>query len=457
MTINLKKTENMKRLLTLLLMAAWAGLSAVQAQYVPTPENLDARREFEGFRFGIFLHWGIYAEFAQGEWYLQTGELDGQEYAKAASCFYPLRFDAQEWVKAFREAGAKYVTFTSRHHDGFSMWPTKESKYNIMDATPFKRDVVGELAKACADQGISLHLYYSTLDWHRTDYPLGRTGLKTGRTMQPDFDHYMQFMKNQCRELLTQYPNVDALWFDGNWDHDEDSVPFNWRMPEFYSYLHSLKPSVLLGNNHHSDIIEGEDYQMFERDVPGENTAGYSEGQKISQLPLEMCQTMNGAWGYKVKDQNYKSVDELVRLIVRCASKGANLLLNIGPQPNGELPRAAINRLHGIGQWMQAYGETIYNTRRGPIEEMQWGVTTVLPANAQQRPAGKTYPKDLVFLHVLERSACHIDIPCQKKPAQVIDYITREPLTTHFNKKAQTLTIELPEHEALPDYVVEMK
>ena len=379
---------------------------ACLAQYVPTPENLEARREFEGFRLGIFIHWGIYSEFAQGEWYLETGGLDGQEYAKAASCFYPIRFDAKEWVEAFQSAGAKYVTFTSRHHDGFSMWPTKESKYNIVDATPFGRDVVGELSKACQDAGLRLHLYYSTLDWHRTDYPLGRTGRKAGRTM--------------------------------------------WRMPEFYAYLHAVKPAVLLGNNHHSDVIEGEDFQMFERDVPGENTAGYSEGQKISQLPLEMCQTMNGAWGYKVKDQNYKTVDELVRLIVRCASKGANLLLNIGPQPNGELPRTAINRLHGVGQWMQAYGETIYGTQRGPIAESAWGVSTLLPAQDKKQPAR-------LFLHVTERSACHIDLPCEKKPRQVLDFITREPLTYHFNKKARTLTIELPEHEALPDYVVEVR
>ena len=255
-------------------------------------------------------------------------------------------------------------------------------------------------------------------------------------------------MKAQCSELLTNYPNVEGLWFDGYWDHDEDSIPFDWRMPEFYSYLHSLKPACLLGNNHHITPIEGEDFQMFERDVPGENTAGLS-GQEISTLPLEMCQTMNGMWGYKVKDQNYKTTDELVALLVRCASKGSNLLLNIGPQPNGELPRTALNRLHGIGQWMQAYGETIYGTRRGPVDESPWGVSTWLPAQ-QPKQSGR------LFLHVLERSACHIDVPLTKKPARVLDYITREPLATTWDKKARTLTIALPEHEALPDYVVEV-
>ena len=412
-------------------------------QYTPTEENLEARRQFEGFRFGIFLHWGIYSEFAQGEWYLNSG-LDGQEYAKAASCFYPIRFNAQEWVKAIRESGAKYITFTSRHHDGFSMWNTKESKYNIVEATPFGRDVVGELAQACREQGIRLHLYYSILDWYRQDYPVGRTGLKTVRNLQPDYDHYLQFMKNQCRELLCNYDGVEGLWFDGYWDHDEDSIPFDWRMPEFYAYLHALKPELLIGNNHHINVIEGEDFQMFERDVPGENTAGYSE-QDISTLPLEMCQTMNGMWGYKVADQNYKTTDELIQLLVRCASKGSTLLLNIGPQPNGELPRTAINRLRGIGQWMQAYGETIYGTRRGPVEESQWGVSTLKAQTST------------LFLHVLQPTACHIDVPMPKKPARVLDFITREPLTYYYNKKARTLTIELPEHDALPDYVVEVR
>ena len=346
----------------------------MRAQYVPSPENIEARKQFDGFRFGIFLHWGIYSEFAQGEWYLNTGKLNKDEYAKAASCFYPIRFNASEWVKAFKASGAKYITFTSRHHDGFSMYKTHESDYNIVDATPFGRDVLKELSEACQQEGIQLHLYYSILDWIREDYPLGRTGHDTGRTLKPNYDSYFQFMKNQVRELLTNYPNVAALWFDGYWDHDQDTIPFNWRMEEFYRYIHQLKPTCLIGNNHHITPIEGEDFQMFERDLPGENKAGYS-GQAISKLPLEMCQTMNGMWGYKVADQNYKSVDELVTLIIRAAAKGCNLLLNIGPQPNGELPALALDRLQGIGKWMDSYGETIYSTQRG-IDDATWGVTT---------------------------------------------------------------------------------
>ena len=162
-----KRSSSLQRLL-LLLLCLFPTLA--QSQYIPTEENLKARRAFEGFRFGIFIHWGIYSEFAQGEWYLNNGIL-ADEYAKAASCFYPVRFDADAWVRAIKDAGARYITFTSRHHDGFSMYHTRTSEYNIVDATPFGRDIVAELARACADEGLRFQAYYSLLDWHHPDYP----------------------------------------------------------------------------------------------------------------------------------------------------------------------------------------------------------------------------------------------------------------------------------------------
>lgn len=411
----------------------------MRAQYVPSAENIEARKQFDGFRFGIFLHWGIYSEFAQGEWYLNTGKLNKDEYAKAASCFYPIRFNASEWVKAFKASGAKYITFTSRHHDGFSMYKTHENDYNIVDATPFGRDVLKELSEACQQEGIQLHLYYSILDWIREDYPLGRTGHDTGRTLKPNYDSYFQFMKNQVKELLTNYPNVAALWFDGYWDHDQDTIPFNWRMEEFYRYIHQLKPSCLIGNNHHITPIEGEDFQMFERDLPGENKAGFSEGQEISKLPLEMCQTMNGMWGYKVADQNYKSVDELVTLIIRAAAKGCNLLLNIGPQPNGELPALALDRLQGIGKWMDSYGETIYGTQRG-IDGATWGVTT---------KKGNT-----TYIHVLDKTCTQLDYAMDKRPKQVKDFLTGNVIKCKYDKKKKCVMIPLEGIGGDPDRVI---
>ena len=354
------------------------GISSLSAQaegtdYTPTPENLQARKEFQDGKFGIFLHWGIYSMFGQGEWYMNTANIDCHEYAKAASGFYPSRFNAQEWVAAIKASGAKYICITSRHHDGFSMFDTKYSDYDIVDATPFKRDVIKELAEECRKQGIRLHLYYSHLDWTREDYyPLGNTGHGTGRTSHGEWATYYQFMNHQLTELLTNYGPIGAIWFDGMWDQPDG---FDWKLEEQYKLIHKLQPACLIGNNHHKTPYPGEDFQMFERDLPGENKAGLS-GQSVSALPLETCETMNGMWGDKIKDQNYKSVTDLVRLLVRAAGKGTNLLMNIGPQPNGELPAVAVERLKGVGDWMSKYEETIYGTTAGNVMSASWGTTT---------------------------------------------------------------------------------
>lgn len=434
-----KRSSSLQRLL-LLLLCLFPTLA--QSQYIPTEENLKARRAFEGFRFGIFIHWSIYSEFAQGEWYLNNGIL-ADEYAKAASCFYPVRFDADAWVRAIKDAGARYITFTSRHHDGFSMYHTRTSEYNIVDATPFRRDVLHELSEACQRHGVRLHLYYSILDWMRPDYPVGRTGLRTGRTLRPDYDRYFDFMKTQLTELLTGYGDIGALWFDGYWDHDQDSIPFDWRMPELYRAIHALRPACLIGNNHHIAPIEGEDFQMFERDLPGENTAGLS-GQEISHLPLEMCQTMNGMWGYKVADQNYKPASELIRLIVRAAAKGSNLLLNIGPQPNGDLPATALDRLRDIGQWMRVNGESVYETRATELGELPWGVAT--------------QNDRMLFLHVFDVETKTISIPWNGRRPKRIQLLADGTLLAHsLDKRAATLTITLPTKRDEADTVISIE
>ena len=269
----------MKALKTIIVAAAVliAAVSTNAQTYTPSEGNLQARKDFVNERFGIFLHWGIYASYAQGEWYLNNGKLNKDEYRKAASGFYPANYNAEEWAKAFKDAGAGYVTITSRHHDGFSMYDTKASDYNIVKATPYGKDVIKELDEACLKEGLKLQFYYSILDWDREDYPLGESGRFSGRKGDSqNYDHYLAFMKAQVKELLTQY-HTRALWFDGYWDHKRDAVPFDWRMPEFYEYIHSINPDCLICNNHHIAPIEGEDYQTFERDLPGRNTSGFSE------------------------------------------------------------------------------------------------------------------------------------------------------------------------------------
>ena len=449
----------MKKLFVITLAAAVLWLSAAvsadaQKGYVPAKENLEAREAFEDMRFGVFIHWGIYSMFAQGEWYLNSG-INAQEYAKAAGGFYPASFNAREWVRAIKASGAKYITFTSRHHDGFSMFDTAASEYDIIDATPFKRDVIAELAQACKEEGIALHFYYSLIDWTREDYPSGRTGLKTGRREDAkDYEGYRQFMKDQLTELLTKYGKVGAIWFDGHWDHDSDEVPFEWRYDDIYPHIHDIDPSCLIGNNHHIIPIEGEDFQMFERDLPGQNTTGWADEQTVSSLPLEMCQTMNGMWGYKVADQNYKSVGELVQLLVKAVSMNSNLLMNVGPQPDGNLPAAAVERLEGMGRWMGIYGDSVYGATASGLPVQEWGVTT---------RKGNT-----IYLHVFDPSSGKVSIPLKdykpatgKRPKRLkIKSVTAmnggSSLAYQYGKD-EMLTVTLPPAATAPDYVIEVR
>lgn len=439
----------MKTLKTIFLAICLSLVTAVtgysQNHYQPTPENLEARRQLVNDRFGIFLHWGIYASYAQGEWYLQLGGLNKDEYAHAASAFYPAGYNAEEWVKAFKDAGAGYVTITSRHHDGFSMFDTKASDYNIVKATPWGKDVMRDLADACHKEGLSLQFYYSILDWIREDYPLGESGHNTGRKGDhPDYDHYLGFMKQQVKELMTQYAPVRALWFDGYWDHKRDSIPFNWKMPEFYEYIHSVDPACLIGNNHHIQPIEGEDFQMFERDLPGQNTAGYSEGQMVSdKLPLEMCQTMNHTWGYSVKDRDYKTAAQLIGTLAKAVSMNTNLLLNIGPRADGRLPEAALSLLKEIGQWMKVNGESIKGCGPGPIAEQDWGVSTA------PLTGGKTF-----YIHVLQNPGAVLEIPVAKKTKVKSVTALYDGTALSVKKVGENLFITLPADLPAEDYVI---
>ena len=426
------------RVITGLFLGISVGSTAFCQTYVPTSENLQARKDFQDNKFGVFLHWGIYSMAAQGEWYMNNRNIHCDEYAKLASGFYPSKFDAAQWVSQIKASGAKYITITSRHHDSFSMFDTKESDFDIIDATPFKCDVIKELAEECQKQGIKLHLYYSHLDWKREDYPVGGTGKGTGRPKgKENWDTYYQFMNNQLTELLTNYGPIGAIWFDGVWDHPES---FDWQLEEQYALIHKLQPSCLIGNNHHRTPYAGEDFQMFERDLPGENKAGFSEGQEVSALPLETCETMNKTWGYNIEDQNYKSTRTLIQLLVRAAGKNANLLMNIGPQPNGELPAIAVQRMKKMGEWMATYGETIYGTRGGDVAPHPWGVST--------RKGNR------LFIHILDHPDASLYIPLKVKVKKATQFVDGASIA--FQQDKDGVLLKLPKVPTETDYVVEL-
>ena len=403
-----------------------------------TAGTLRIREEFQDRKFGIFIHWGIYSMLANGEWVMHNRSLGRDEYAKLAGGFYPSLFDAREWTQLFKEAGARYVTFTSRHHDGFSMWATKASPYNIVEATPFKRDIVGELAKACQEQDLKLHFYYSHMDWQRTDYPTGWCKNCPHDPSTTDWDSYYRFMNSQLTELLTSYGPIGAIWFDGMWDHKEKE--FDWRLEEQYALIKRLQPNCLIGNNHHGSPIGVEDFQLFEQDLPGQNTAGFSGEQKVAQIPLETCMTMNNTWGYDITDKAYKSGDDLIRRLVTAAGLNANFLLNIGPRPDGKLPEEAVERLRHIGRFLGTYGESIYGTRGGCVPQQAWGVTT---------QKGQT-----LYIHILNNvEDGQIFLPLTGKKLKKVEAFA-EGTQLKFKQEKDGVRIFLPTQPETVDFVL---
>ena len=367
---------------SLVLLSASPRAECQAADQVP-PERAAAREWFRSARFGLFIHWGVYSQLGQGEWVMENRSIPVSTYEWLASAFNPVKFDARAWVSLAKAAGVRYITITSRHHDGFSMFATKATRYNIVDFTPFARDPMKELADECARQDIKLFFYYSQLDWHNPDYwPRGRTGRATGRPDSGEWSRYLDFMDQQLTELLTNYGPIGGIWFDGMWDKPDA----DWRLTRTYDLIHRLQPSALIVPNHHQAPSPGEDVQTFEQDLPGANTAGFNTNQ-IGTLPLETSLTMNQSWGFNITDRKFKSVRELIGYVVRAAGNDANLLLNIGPRPDGTIQPEAVERLRALGDWMSVYGTSIYGTRGGPVAPRDWGVTT--------------RRGDTVFVHVL--------------------------------------------------------
>ena len=365
-----------------LLAACAASILAHRADCQPEPWNLEARQKFAEQRFGIFIHWGLYANYAQGEWYQQQIGIGTETYGRAMDGFYPSKFDAKEWVRVFKRAGAKYVTITSRHHDGFSLWPTKvDDGFNIAN-TPFKRDILGELSKACDEAGLQLNFYYSLMDWHRKDYPAGEVSQKVLGAQKGSYASYKAFMMAQIAELIDSY-HPGNIWFDGEWEHASHQLDgtwkrtLDWEFDDIYDLIHSKK--TLVANNNHQPIRAKEDIQLFERDLPGDNSdAGFSADQPVTRdRPIEQCDVIQyNVWGYKINERKFRTAEEVVAMLARAAANDANLLMNIGPDGSGRLPEKAVEVMAEVGKWMEKNDESIYGTQAGGIGLLKDVVST---------------------------------------------------------------------------------
>jgi alpha-L-fucosidase len=416
-------------------LAAASTAFAQSSEYRPSASNLKAREWFQDARFGMFIHWGVYSVLGKGEWVMNNDKIPIPEYEALAPKFNPTEFNAAEWVSLAKNAGMKYMTITSKHHDGFAMFATKQNTWNIVQATPYKQDPIRMLADECRRQGIRLFFYHSQLDWYHPDYyPLGRTGHASGRSPDGDFNKYLDYMDAQLTELLTNYGDVAGIWFDGMWDKPDA----NWRLRQTYDLIHKLQPAALIGSNHHVKPYPGEDFQMFEKDLPGQNTAGFNEASVDKAIPLETCDTINGAWGYNATDKRFKSTKQLIHYLVRAAGHNANFLLNVGPMPTGKIQPEFVTRLLEIGAWLAKNGESIHGTRGGPFSPRPWGAVT---------------QKDRkIYVHVLDWPDEVLAMPLVPQPRSAKLLASGTPVPVSMTK--QSTLLRLPAERDPIDTVV---
>ena len=351
-----------------------------------TPAQHDARMQwFRDAKFGMFIHWGAYSTAGgvwngqpvpgAGEWLLSNAKITVADYEPLRDQFNPVKFDAVRWVAIAKDAGMKYIVITSKHHDGFGLWDSALSDWDVGNSPFAPRDPLKELADACTAAGIRLCFYHSIMDWHHMDY-LPRRPWDTRPTEGASYDRYEEYMKAQLKELLSgRYGKIGILWFDGEWE----GTWTHERGMKLYDYVRALQPDIIVNNRVDTGRsgMEGVtregayrgDYGTPEQQIPA---TGLPEG-----VDWETCMTMNGTWGFDFNDHSWKSKEDLIRKLVDIASKGGNFLLNVGPTGGGEIPAPSVERLEAVGAWMKVNSRSIYGTQANPFPESpSWGRVT---------------------------------------------------------------------------------
>lgn len=326
---------------------------------------------FSNAKLGIFMHWGIYSVLGVTEsWSFYYGEVDYDTYMNQLNGFTAEKYDADKWAELFKKAGAKYTVLTSKHHDGVALWDTKQSDLSIVSKTPASRDLIAPYCAAMRKEGIKVGLYFSHLDWNHPDYasihPKSDEWWATNKFTAPQgeddyekWEKFLKFHKAQLTELMTNYGDIDLLWFDGVWERTDEQ----WRFKELRNYLKSLNPNVIINER----IGKYGDYKCPEQGVPTVAPQGY----------WELCMTLNDSWGYNPKDNNYKSLRQIVRIFTECIGMGGNLLLDIGPKPDGTIDEKQEELLLQLGDWIQPRQEAIYTTKRGLPQGCFYGSTAL--------------------------------------------------------------------------------
>jgi len=368
-----------------------------------TREELDKRMMWwEEARFGMFIHWGLYAvpagewngETNHAEWIRTTAQIPKDTYGQFINEFNPKLYDPEKWVKIAKQAGMKYIVITSKHHDGFCLFDSEYTDFDI-SSTPFQKDLLKKLADACRKEDMKICWYHSIMDWHHPDYLPRREWEKDTLFNGVEFDRYVTYMKNQLKELVENYGDIGVLWFDGEWE----GTWTNEKGKDLYNYVRNLQPDIIINNRVDKGrsgmagmTREGEyagDFGTPEQEIPATGLPGKY---------WETCMTMNNHWGYNKNDDNWKSSTDLIQKLTDIASKGGNFLLNVGPKANGEFPDESIERLQTIGKWMELNGESIYGTKASPFKFLDFGRST-------QKSLGES---TRLYLHVFDWPEDHM-------------------------------------------------
>ncbi|SHM74837.1 alpha-L-fucosidase [Chitinophaga jiangningensis] len=409
-------------------------LLAITNVYAQTKDM--ALKNFMGDRFGMFIHWGPVSLRGTEIGWSRDREVSKEDYDNLYKEFNPVLFNADEWVKAARDAGMKYLTITARHHDGFCLWPSKFTTYSIAN-TPYKKDIVGALQKACKKQGIKFCIYYSVLDWHHPDYPIHSAH---NNTIDPksDMQRYLTYMKNQLKELITNYDPY-MLWFDGQWES-----PWTDEMgKELYAYLHQLKPDIITNNRLGKEFAATKNKAIDADKMVGDyDTPEQVVGRLNMTTPWESCFTLCKQWAWKPNDK-MQSLEQCLSILSRTAGGNGNLLLNVGPMPDGRIESRQVKRLQEIGDWLKVNGKAVYNTLGGPYEPT--------PAYATTRKGNS------IYLHVLKTDTAQLTLKSIPDVKIVSARLLNGNAVT-ITEQDQQFTVQLPANKrGQLEYIIELE
>jgi alpha-L-fucosidase len=344
-------------------------------------------------RFGMFIHWGLYAQAARHEWVKNREHIKDEDYQKYFDVFNPDLYDPAAWARAAKNAGMKYFVITTKHHEGFCLWDSKYTDYKATK-TPYGKDLIKPLVKAMRDEGLRVGFYYSLIDWHHPEYtvdsnhPMFSNAEFREKAKNRDMKKYVEYLHNQVREILTEFAPVDCLFLDFSFPGKDGKGRDDWQSEKLLKMIRELQPNIII--NDRLDLLDvpgGWDFRTPEQFMPREWVS--MNGKKV---PWETCQTFSGSWGYYRDEATWKSVRQLVVMLIETVSKGGNLLLNVGPTARGTFDERAIDRLSGIGEWAKLNGRSVYGCTEAP-EEFKKPANCLLTYNPQTKR---------LYVHVLE-------------------------------------------------------